>query len=378
MHLRRRRNAPHGVDTPGPTPNVVFEASREGTGVRVNAFRIGFMGGIGVLVALLAGSLIGQLSTVLVYIGVALFIALGLDPLVTFMERYVPRWLAILAVVVTVLAAFAGVVFAVVPILINQATNLVQNFPDIVQDLSGQQWVQDLSRQLNGSFDVNHALQSVQTFVEDPGNLLSLGGGILAVGSGILSGITGALIVLILMLYFLASMRGMKRMMYRFVPASRRENYIAVSEEVTSSVGRYVVGQITQAGINGVLSLALLIIIGAPLPVLLATFAFLGSLIPLVGTISAAVVISLLCFFASPATALTAAVYYLVYMQVESYIISPRIMSRAVQVPGALVVIAAVAGATIGGVLGALVAVPVAASVIIIVQKVIYPRQEQA
>jgi len=378
MHLRRRRNAPHGVDTPGPTPNVVFEASREGTGVRVNAFRIGFMGGIGVLVALLAGSLIGQLSTVLVYIGVALFIALGLDPLVTFMERYVPRWLAILAVVVTVLAAFAGVVFAVVPILITQATNLVQNFPQIVQDLSGQQWVQDLSKQLNGSFDVNHALQSLQSFVEDPGNLLSLGGGILAVGSGILSGITGALIVLILMLYFLASMRGMKRMMYRFVPASRRENYIAVSEEVTSSVGRYVVGQITQAGINGVLSLALLIIIGAPLPVLLATFAFLGSLIPLVGTISAAVVISLLCFFASPATALTAAVYYLFYMQVESYIISPRIMSRAVQVPGALVVIAAVAGATIGGVLGALVAVPVAASVIIIVQKVIYPRQEQA
>ena len=378
MHLRRRRNVSHDVDSPGPTPNVVFEASREGTGVRVNAFRIGFMGGIGVLVALLAGSLIGQLSTVLVYIGVALFIALGLDPLVTFMERYVPRWLAILAVVVTVLAAFAGVVFAVVPILITQATNLVQNFPDIVQDISRQEWVQDLSKQLNGSFDVNHALQSLQSFVEDPGNLLSLGGGILAVGSGILSGITGALIVLILMLYFLASMRGMKRMMYRFVPASRRENYIAVSEEVTSSVGRYVVGQITQAGINGVLSLALLIIIGAPLPVLLATFAFLGSLIPLVGTISAAIVISLLCFFASPATALTAAVYYLFYMQVESYIISPRIMSRAVQVPGALVVIAAVAGATIGGVLGALVAVPVAASVIIIVQKVIYPRQEQA
>lgn len=378
MHLRSRRNAPHGVDSPGPTPNVVFEASREGAGVRVNAFRIGFMGGIGVLLALLAGSLIGQLSTVLVYIGVALFIALGLDPLVTFMERYVPRWLAILAVVVTVLAAFAGVVFAVVPILIAQATNLVQNFPDIVQDISRQEWVQDLSKQLNGSFDVNHALQSLQSFVEDPGNLLSLGGGILAVGTGILSGITGALIVLILMLYFLASMRGLKRMMYRFVPASRRENYIAVSEEVTSSVGRYVVGQITQAGINGVLSLALLIIIGAPLPVLLATFAFLGSLIPLVGTISAAIVISLLCFFASPATALTAAIYYLVYMQVESYVISPRIMSRAVQVPGALVVIAAVAGATIGGVLGALVAVPVAASVIIIVQKVIYPRQEQA
>ncbi|WP_258374374.1 AI-2E family transporter [Curtobacterium sp. MCBD17_032] len=356
----------------------MFEVSRAGTGVRVNAFRIGFMGAIGVLVALLAGLLIRELSTVLVYIGVALFIALGLDPLVTLLERYIPRWSAILIVVVAVLGAFVGVVFAIVPLLVEQATNLVQNFPEIVEDVSRQGWVQDLSRQFEGSFDIDHALESAQAFVENPGNLLSLGGGILAVGSGILSGLTGALIVIILMLYFLASMRGLKTMAYRFVPASRRENFVVVSEEVTSSVGRYVVGQITQAGINGVLSIIWLLIIGAPLPVLLATFAFLGSLIPLVGTIGAAVLISLLCLFASPATALAAAIYYLVYMQVEAYVISPRIMSRAVQVPGALVVIAAVAGATVGGVLGAVVAVPAAASVIIIVQKVIYPRQELA
>jgi len=376
VHLpSKKRTENH---SPGPTPNVTFELGRGNTGVRVNAFRLGFMGAIGVLVALLAGALVHELSTVLVYIGVALFIALGLDPLVTFLERYIPRWAAITIVVVVVLGGFAGVVFAIVPILVEQATNLVQNFPDIVQDISRQSWVQDLSRQFAGSFDIDHALQSVQTFAENPGNLLSLGGGILAVGSGILSGLTGALIVIILMLYFLASMRALKTMVYRFVPASRRDNFVEVSEEVTSSVGRYVVGQITQAGINGVLSIVWLLIIGAPLPVLLATFAFLGSLIPLVGTLGAAVLISVLCLFASPATALAAAIYYLVYMQVEAYVISPRIMSRAVQVPGALVVIAAVAGATIGGVLGALVAVPAAASIIIIVQKVIYTRQELA
>ncbi|WP_368074218.1 AI-2E family transporter [Curtobacterium sp. SGAir0471] len=375
MHLPRRRDTP---DDHGPTPNVTFEATRVGTGVRVNAFRIGFMGALGVLIALLAGVIVQQLSTVLVYIGVALFLSLGIDPLVSFLERFIPRWAAITIVVVGVLAAFAGVVFAVVPILIQQATNLVQNFPEIIQDISRQEWFQDLSQQFAGAFDVDHALQSLQSFVEDPGNLLSLGGGILAVGSGILSGLTGAVIVIILMLYFLASMRGLKSMAYRFVPATRRQNFIDVSEQITQAVGRYVVGQISQALINGVLSLVFLLVIGAPLPVLLATFAFLGSLIPLVGTLAAAVVISLLCLFASPATALAAAIYYLVYMQVEAYLISPRIMSRAVQVPGALVVIAAVAGGTIGGVLGALVAVPVAASVIIIVQKVIYPRQEQS
>ncbi|MBF4586003.1 MULTISPECIES: AI-2E family transporter [unclassified Curtobacterium] len=374
--MKRKREDDH--DAAGPTPNVTFQVNRGGTGVRVNAFRIGFMGAIGVLVALLAGTIIGELSTVLVYIGVALFLALGIDPLVSFLERLIPRWAAITVVVVGVLAAFAGVVFAVVPILVEQATNLIQNFPEVVDDISKQQWVQDLSKQFAGSFDIDHALESVQSFVENPGNLLSVGGGILAVGSGILSGLTGVLIVLILMLYFLASMRGMKRAAYRFVPASRRENFIDVSEQITQAVGRYVVGQVSQALINGILSLVFLLIIGAPLPVLLASFAFLGSLIPLVGTLGAAIVISLLCLFASPATALAAAIYYLVYMQVEAYLISPRIMSRAVQVPGALVVIAAVAGGTIGGVLGALVALPVAASIIIIVQKVIYPRQELA
>ncbi|MFK4483103.1 putative PurR-regulated permease PerM [Curtobacterium sp. AB7] len=377
MHLPRKRDTPQQEDH-SPTPNVTFEVTRGGTGVRVNAFRIGFMGAIGVLVALLAGTIIGELSTVLVYIGVALFLALGIDPLVSFLERIIPRWAAITIVVVGVLGVFAAVVFAVVPILVEQATNLIQNFPEVVDDISKQQWVQDLSKQFAGSFDIDHALESVQSFVENPGNLLSVGGGILAVGSGILSGLTGVLIVLILMLYFLASMRGMKRAAYRFVPASRRENFIDVSEQITQAVGRYVVGQVSQALINGILSLVFLLIIGAPLPVLLASFAFLGSLIPLVGTLGAAVVISLLCLFASPATALAAAIYYLVYMQVEAYLISPRIMSRAVQVPGALVVIAAVAGGTIGGVLGALVALPVAASIIIIVQKVIYPRQEQA
>jgi len=375
--MRKRVAAQPHPHEPAPTPNVTFEVRKGATGVRVNAFRLGFMGGIGVLVAILAGLVIRELSTVLVYIGVAVFIALGLDPVVTVLERFVARWVAILVVVLGVLGAFAGILFAIVPVLVNQATNLLQNFPGFVQDFSQQGWVQDLSRQFQGTFDVDHALQSVQAYVEDPDNLLSFGGGVLAVGAGIATGASGALIVLILMLYFLASLRAIKRMTARFVPASRRENFVEVTEQITSSVGRYVVGQIAEAVLNGVLSLILLSAIRAPLPVLLATFAFLGALVPLVGTLAAAVVICLICLLASPLTALVAAIYYLVYMQVEAYVIAPRIMARAVHVPGALVVIAAVAGGTIGGVLGALVAVPVAASVVIIVHQVIFPRQDQ-
>jgi predicted PurR-regulated permease PerM len=314
---------------------------------------------------------------VLTYVFVALFFALGLDPLVSWLEsKKIPRALAITIVLASVLLIFAGLLLYIIPILIEQLTIFVTSAPRIVSDIASQPWVLDLERQLSGVVDVDSLIGNVQSFIGNPDNLLSLGGGILAVGSGIASGVTGAIIVLILTLYFLASLRSMKSVAYRFAPASHRPKAREVGEEITGAVGRYVVGQVSLAAVNGVLTFILLLIIGGPVPALLACVAFLGSLIPLVGTISGAVIISLACLLASPVTALVAAIYYLVYMQVEAYILSPRIMNRAVSVPGAVVVIAAVAGGTLAGVLGALVAIPVAASVIIVVQKVVFPRQD--
>ena len=135
-------------------------------------------------------------------------------------------------------------------------------------------------------------------------------------------------------------------------------------------------GQASLALINGILSLIVLSIIGAPVPALLALIAFIGSMIPLVGTLTASIINALICLIVSPVTALIAFGYYLVYMQIEAYVLSPRIMNKAVAVPGALVVIAAVAGGALGGILGALVAIPVAASIIIVVQKVVFPLQD--
>lgn len=183
--------------------------------------------------------------------------------------------------------------------------------------------------------------------------------------------------MLILTLYFMASLKNIKRMAARFVPAYRRPRFTELTDDVSGAVGRYVIGQVGLALINGILSLIFLSIIGAPLPALLALIAFIGSLIPMVGTLIGAIINTLICLFASPLTALVAGIYYLVYMQVEAYILSPRIMNKAVAVPGAIVVIAAVGGGTIGGVLGALVAIPVAASAIIIIQKVVFPAQDR-
>ncbi|MFD4423003.1 AI-2E family transporter [Agromyces sp. NPDC058484] len=374
MWTRRRR--PRALEET-PAAEVTGNAGSGGPEVRIRAFRIGFVGALGVLLALLLGAIVGQLGTVILYVALALFLALGLDPVVSWLQRHdVPRWLAILLVFVVVIGVFVGLIATIVPIVVEQTTIIVQDWDTIVENVRNSDLVAWLNSLTGSGHAIQEGIDAAGAWLADPANLGILGGGILAVGAGIAGGFTGATIVLILTLYFLASLDSMKRYAARFVPASSRGGYRAVSEEITGSVGRYVIGQVSLGAINGVLSLIYLSIIGAPAPILLAFIAFLFSLVPLVGTITGAIVISLVCLAASPATALAAAIYYLIYMQLEAYVLSPRIMTRAVAVPGALVVIAAVAGGTLGGVLGALVAIPVAASLIIIIEKVVFPRQD--
>jgi predicted PurR-regulated permease PerM len=375
QEAKQERAAKAAASSP-PSAAVVAALQPSAPSVRINAFRIGLVGGIGVLVALVIGSIVTQLSTTLIYVGVALFIALGLDPLVSWLEQKLPRGLAIAVVFLAVIGAFVGIIFAIVPLLVTQITNLVNDYPKISQQFLNSDFVAWVQTTIGNTFDIDSALDDAFSFLKDPNNLLNIGGGIVAVGAGVASGITGAIIVLILTLYFLASLRSMKAVTYRFLPAYRREGFAQVLEEITQAVGRYVVGQVGLALVNGVLSFIYLSIIGAPFPPLLALLAFIGSMIPLVGTLSASIVNSALCLFVSPVTALFAIGYYLIYMQVEAYVLSPRIMNKAVAVPGALVVIAAFGGGALGGILGALVAIPVAASIIIIVQKVVFPSQD--
>ncbi|WP_353828698.1 AI-2E family transporter [Agromyces sp. SYSU T0242] len=373
------RRVADAVEQPEPEVQAEVTADHDPTApeIRIRAFRIGFLGALGVLLAVFLGGVVGQLSTVILYIALALFLALGLDPLVSLLQRRgMPRWVAILVVFVLVIGVFVGLIATIVPLVVNQITELVENWDQVVSDVEESSLVAWISSLTGSGTWLQDSVSSIGDWLSDPENIGTLTGGLLAVGVGIAGGVTGAVIVLILTLYFLASLASMKRYAARFVPASSRNGFVEVSQEITGSVGRYVIGQLSLASVNGVLSLVFLTIIGAPAPILLAFIAFLASLVPLVGTLTGSIIISLVCLAASPATGLTAAIYYLVYMQLEAYVLSPRIMSRAVAVPGALVVIAAVAGGTLGGVLGALVAIPVAASLIIVVEKVLFPRQD--
>ena len=203
---------------------------------------------------------------------------------------------------------------------------------------------------------------------------------VVTVGTTIVTGLFGAFIVLILTIYLTASTPSLKRAVYQLVPASKRARFVDLAEQITDSVGYYVMGQITLGVINGILSAIYLTIIDAPFPAVLAVIAFFFSLIPLVGTLTGSTIIVLVCLIpglGSPATALAAGIYYLIYMQIEAYAITPRIMSRAVSVPGAVVVVAALAGGALLGLLGALIAIPVAASILIIYRQVLIPRMNE-
>jgi predicted PurR-regulated permease PerM len=345
-----------------------------------NAFRLGLLGGLGVLVAMAIGGAIGTLSTIITYIGAALFLALGIDPSVSWLEKHrFPRWAAMLTIFAGILAVFAALIFAVVPVIADQVSNLISSLPDFITTISRQSWIQDTQKNLPSWINVQQLVDNASKWVQN--NVGTIGGGLLAVGVGIFGGVTGALIIFILTLYFVASLSSMKRGLYRLVPASKRARFSDLAEQISASVGRYVVGQGTIALANGLFSfifLSIMSIFGLKYPALFAFVAFLFALVPLVGTLSGSILITLSTLLLSgPGVALWVAVYYLAYMQIEAYVINPRVMNRAVKVPGAIVVIAALAGGSLLGILGALIAIPVAASILLIIDQVVIPRQNE-
>jgi predicted PurR-regulated permease PerM len=262
----------------------------------------------------------------------------------------------------------------VIPIVIDQITSFVKSVPGMIQDFTRTDLYATLNAQFGDQFQ--DLVGEVQKFLSDFGNLATIGGGALAVGASIATGISGAIVVLVLTLYFLATLPAMKQGLLRLAPARDRARAADISEQITDSVGGYVMGMVILAFCNATLALILYTVLGLPFPPLMATIAFCVTLIPLVGSVLFWIIGTGLALFTDPIAALIFAAIYLVYMQVEAYVLTPRVMNRAVAVPGSLVVIGALAGGTLLGLLGALVAVPVTASILIIIKQVVVPKQD--
>ena len=354
-----------------------------GTGIRARILAVidrplvgGFAATLGVLAALLLGSALISISTILVYIVLALFLALGLDPIVRLLERHrVGRGAGIGIVFGAFALLMAAFVIFVLPPVIAQIGQFVRAIPEGLDEIPQSEWF--LSLPGDWQVGIGVAIDQLSATLSDPAFLAAIGGGVLSVGIGLVAAISGGFIVVALTLYFLASLTSMKNAFYSLAPARSRPKLSDMTERITASVGSALIGSVTISSLNALVVFLLHIFIGLPFPALMAVVAFVITLIPLFGSVIFWILASVIALFSSPQQALIFFIAYLVYIQIESYVVSPRVMNSAISIPAALVLIAAMVGGTLMGVLGVLVALPVTASVLLIIREVVVPKQDQ-
>jgi predicted PurR-regulated permease PerM len=343
---------------------------------RQSPFYVGFFGALGVLLAYGLWHMVGQLTQVITLLVVALFISLALNPLVEAMvQREIRRPLAVTTVFVGLVAVFVSLGLIVVPPVVQQGSLLAESAPSYLDSLLNNRLVRDLDTH----YQVAERLQAeLQSRVTDGKFMSGIAGGVLGAGKAVLSGFFSFFTVLVLTLYFLSSLPKVKQAAYGVVPASRRPRVISLSEEIMRRVGSYAIGQVAVAAINATASFIMMSIVGIPYAAVLAVaVGFLG-LLPMIGATLGAALVCTVAVFDEPRKAVIALIYYVVYQQIENYVVAPRIMQRTVSVPGAVTVVAALAGAALLGMLGALLAIPVAAGLLLLYEEVLVPRQHRA
>jgi predicted PurR-regulated permease PerM len=311
--------------------------------------------------------------SIIVLVLIAAFLAVGLDPAVRRLEGWgMRRGFAVTSIFLATVLFIVGFSLAVVPPLVRQVTSFATDLPDIVQDLADknpriQEWVEenDIPTKLR------EAVNNVPTIIG------SSFGSVLGIAGSVLSALFNALTVLVLTIYFLLSLSRIRAGSLKLVPASRRERVSELMDPILQKIGGYIAGQVTVALIAGSLSFIFLLIAGVPYPVALALWVTIAALIPLVGATLGAIPAVIVAFFTSLGLGIATLVFFLIYQQVENYVIAPRVMTKAVDVSPAAVLLAALIGGSLLGFVGALMAIPAAASLKLIVQEVVVPRAEK-
>ena len=326
---------------------------------------------IGVLAVLLLAWGAYLVADVLVVVLIAGFLATGLDPAVRWIERHTPapRGAAVAVVVLTVATLLA--IFAVfgVPGLVTQANELRQDAPRYAEELrSAHPVLADLDQRLGWVALVKRgASDSAMTPARD---------GLINLARGVVHAFIAAVTCIVLTIYFLARFASLKRTAYRLIPRSRRARAGLLIDEILERIGGYVLGNLLTSAVAGVASYIVLQALGVPHALPLALFVAMTDLIPLVGAPLGAAMSSAVALTVSMPTGLIALGFFFVYQQFENVILVPHVMRRTVNVSPVATIVAILIGAALLGVLGALLAVPVAAAVQLIATAVWVPRQE--
>ncbi|WP_084151817.1 AI-2E family transporter [Nocardioides halotolerans] len=335
-------------------------------------FYLGFVGATGALVAYWLLTNIAAIGSTLVLIVVSLFLAAGLNPAVMFFERRgLRRSYAVILVIICVIIAVLLFLIAIVPVITDQVRSITDQAPSWFDRLQNNQRIQDLDEE----YDVIDKVRDYVTGGDFAGTLF---GGALGFGLAVLGALFNAFIILVLTLYFLSSLDTTKKALYRLAPASRRDRVGRLGDRIIEGVGGYVSGAFIVATCAGISSLVFLFAVGlGEYAVALAFVVALLDVIPMIGATIGAVVVTAIAFAEDPKIGIACVIFYVVYQQVENYVIYPRVMSKSVDVPGAVTVISALVGAALLGVVGALLAIPTAAAILMLTREVFIRRQDQ-
>src|ERR1700691_5050496 len=334
---------------------------------RRSPFFIGMAAAAGVAVTYGLVELTVTARSVLILIGLALFIAAGLDPGVTWLERHrSPRWAAVLTVLLVLLAVLGGFVAAAIPPLVAQAGALADHLPQYAHSLKDHN--SELGK-LNAKY---HLQQRGSKLLSSKGSTLV--GGVLGAGKLVLSAATSVILITVMVVYFLFSMPKIRLFAYRLAPHSRRTRVILIGDEIFTKVGGFVLGNVLTSVIAGIGTYIWLLIFGVPYPILLALMVAIFDLIPVIGAYVGGAVVSLVALPVSLPVAVGTLGFYVAYKLAEDYFIVPRVMGKTVQVPAVVSLGAGLIGGTLLGIIGALVAIPAAAAIRLFLQEVVFRR----
>lgn len=343
---------------------------------RGHPFYFGFVATVGALTAFVLMRALASASQVFVLILVALFLATGLNPAVeAIRKRGLSRAGAVSVIfgLVILLVVLFGTLL--VPPLVTQGTHLIQIAPSLLDQLKNNATIANI----NDHYGVIDTLQKRLSSVTSDGTLLiSAFGGVIGVGKSVLSGTFTGLTILVLTLYFITSLPQAVDLGLKLVPASRRPRISKLTEAIIARVGTFVGSQILVSFLGAIFMTILGVALGLPSPIAIGIIIFVCGLVPLIGHFLGSAIFTIIALTQSVSTGIIAFVGYVVYVQVENYVIHPRIMKRTLAVPGAVTIISALIGTSLLGLVGGLLAVPVAASIILILEEVVYPRAEKS
>jgi predicted PurR-regulated permease PerM len=346
----------------GPPPAPVILAPREPT------TRTILRAVVVVLCVVFALFLIYQLRKPISWLVIATFIAIALSGPVNLLSRHMPRGFAILLSYLALIAVPIGIGALIVPPMVTELTDLARNVPQYVDD--AQEWLTEnpTLRDLDEQYDIGARLQAeaakLPEHLDDAASTLS------SVGGTIVGSLFEAFNIFILSIFMVASGR---RWVDRAITLARPEHAPRIRRAVDRigiAVGNYVGGAVFQATIAGVTTFLVLTILGVPFAAPLAAIVFIFDLIPLVGATLAAIVVGLVTVFNDfPVDTIIWVIWAIVYQQVENNVIQPQIQKRAVQIQPFFVLVSVLFGATLFGVVGALLAIPFAASIQIAIRE---------